>query len=248
MGERTKKARLDQLLVARGLAADVSTAMRLIMAGEVIVEHHDAIVLTPGLMLQADAGVQLAERPRYVSRGGYKLEFALRRFHVNVTGRVALDIGASTGGFTDCLLQHGATRVYAVDSGRGQLHNRLLLDSRVVSMERTNARNGVALPEPVELLVADVSFISLLAVLPACIGNLRPGGVCIALFKPQFEAARREVGEGGVISDDGTVARVLARFVQKAPQAGLEVRRIARSPMLGDRGNREFLVLLMPAR
>jgi 23S rRNA (cytidine1920-2'-O)/16S rRNA (cytidine1409-2'-O)-methyltransferase len=247
MSGRPKKRRLDDLLVERGLAADRETAARLVMAGQAQVTGPlDGTVLTPGIMVGEDETVSLREQAKFVSRGGLKLERALDEFEIDVTGMAALDVGASTGGFTDCLLQRGASRVYAVDAGRGQLHNRLLNDPRVVSMERTNARKPFHLPEQVDIIVADVSFISLLVALPPCLSHLKPGGLCVALVKPQFEARRGEVGEGGVISDDETLHRVVSRFQDEGPEHGLKVERIIGSPVRGDRGNREFLSLLLP--
>ena len=175
------------------------------------------------------------------------MERGLDEFEIDVTGMVALDLGASTGGFTDCLLQRGAIRVYAVDSGRAQLHAQLVADPRVKSMERTNARKGFTLPEKVQVIVADLSFISLLAVLPQNMEHLESGGHCIALLKPQFEAERTEVPRGGVIEDAATVDALVARFRQNAAALGLEITGIVESPIRGDRGNREFLVRIVRA-
>lgn len=246
MSTDSSRTRLDQLLVMRGHAPDVRTASRLIMAGLVsIVGRDSGAVLTPGMPVDSNVELALKEPPKFVSRGGLKLEHGLNEFGIDVTGLVALDIGASTGGFTDCLLQRGAKRVYAVDSGRGQLHSRLLADNRVVSMERTNARKPFTLPEKVGIIVADVSFISLLAVLPPCMEHqLVPGGPCVALLKPQFEAMRHEVPRGGVIEDDEVLAVIVDRFKAEAPSHGIEVTAITDSPIRGDRGNREFMVRL----
>ncbi len=213
------------------------------MAGKVSLSGRDAAaVLTPGMLVRSDVEMTVAEPPRFVSRAGFKLERGLEEFGVEVDGLVALDIGASTGGFTDCLLQQDASRVYAVDSGRGQLHSRLVADDRVVSMERTNARKPFTLPERVQIIVADVSFISLLAVLPPCMAHLEPGGHCIALLKPQFEARRDEVPAGGVITSEAVLQSVVERFTADAPKRGLSVTGIVESPIQGDRGNREFLI------
>ncbi len=213
------------------------------MAGKVSLVGKDAAaVLTPGMTVDSDVEMIVERPPKFVSRAGLKLECGLEEFSVDVDGMVALDIGASTGGFTDCLLQRGARRVYAVDSGRGQIHSRLLADDRIVSMERTNARKPFTLPEKVQIVVADVSFISLLAVLPPCMEHLDPDGHCIALLKPQFEARRDEVPEGGVIESDVVLQTVVERFTLEAPKHGLVVTGIADSPIKGDRGNREFLV------
>lgn len=247
MSDRPKKRRLDALMVERGLAGDVASAGRLIMAGEARVTGPlDGTVLTAGILISESEIISLRERKRFVSRGGLKLEHALTEFEIDVTDFVALDLGASTGGFTDCLLQRGAVRVYGVDAGRGQLHNNLINDSRVISMERTNARNPFHLSEKVDIIVADVSFISILTVLPACLSHLKPGGTCVALVKPQFEAPKGEVGEGGVVDDDDVLKRVVSRFREQAPQHGLKVERIIDSPIRGDKGNREFLSHLLP--
>lgn len=222
------------------------------MAGSVRLGGKDAAaVLTPGMQVSRNVELSVTEPPKYVSRAGLKLEHGLDEFGIDVTGLAALDIGASTGGFTDCLLQRGVKRVYAVDSGRGQLHSRLIADERVVSMERTNARNRFTLPEKVGIIVADVSFISLLTVLPPCMEHLAPGGHCVALLKPQFEARRGEVPRGGVIPDDAAgnavLEAVVERFRKAAPSKGLLVTGITGSPVRGDRGNREFLVRIAQA-
>ena len=178
----------------------------MIMAGLVEVPGRGQARPTAGMRVHEDDQVRVKERPRYVSRGGDKLAHALDAFGYDPAGKAALDVGASTGGFTDCLLQRGATRVYAVDVGRGQLHNRLLVDDRVVSMERVNARKGFDLPERVDLITADVSFISLRLVLPPAVDHLKDGGAIIALLKPQFEAGPEKVGKGGVVRDRDTHA------------------------------------------
>ncbi len=215
------------------------------MAGQVSLSGPDAAaVLTPGMRVDQQVEMTVVQPPKFVSRAGLKLEHGLEHFAVDVSGLTALDIGASTGGFTDCLLQRGAARVYAVDSGRGQLHSRLLSDERVTSMERTNARKPLTLPEKVQIVVADVSFISLLVVLPPCMEHLEPGGHCIALLKPQFEAKRDEVPRGGVIKSEVLLQTVVERFTTEAPIRGLNVTGIEESPIRGDRGNREFLVRL----
>jgi 23S rRNA (cytidine1920-2'-O)/16S rRNA (cytidine1409-2'-O)-methyltransferase len=180
------------------------------------------------------------ESPRYASRGGDKLEHALDVIGIDAVDAVAADLGASTGGFTDCLLQRGASRVYAIDVGRGQLDYRLRQDPRVVVMEGVNARYLESLPEPVDIVTADVAFISLRQVLPAARRLLRPGGDIVALFKPQFEAARREVGKGGVIRDPQMHARLIGRFAVWCVKNSLRIRGPVASPLLGPAGNREF--------
>ena len=248
MSKRPIRRRLDDLLVDEGLAPDAGTAARLIMAGRVQIADLDAgPVLSAGMTFPEGTDLSLKPAPKYVSRGGLKLEHALVEFGIDVTGMVALDVGASTGGFTDCLLQHGAKHVFAVDAGRGQLHERLVRDPRVTSMERTNARIGFELPEPVDIITADVSFISLYAVLPRSFAHLKPGGVCVALLKPQFEARRDEVGHGGVIHDDEVRGRVVDRFFAAAAGHCVELLAWKESPVRGSAGNREFLIKVQPA-
>ncbi|MCS7275530.1 MAG: TlyA family RNA methyltransferase [Dehalococcoidia bacterium] len=238
------KRRLDLLLVERGLVESREKARARIMAGEVLVD--DRPIDKPGTLVDDQAQVRLLAAPRYVGRGGEKLEHALRAFRLDVQGLVCADIGAGTGGFTDCLLQHGARRVYAIDVGYGQLHPRLRQDPRVVVMERTNARYLGRLPEPVDLATVDVSFISLTKVLPAVTPNLRPGGSIVVLFKPQFEARRGEVPRRGVIRDPLLHATLIGRFVAWAVGQGYRVLGPVRSPLPGAEGNLEFFFLLSP--
>ena len=242
--------RVDRLLVERGLVASRERAQRLIMAGAVLVD--DRPVTKPGAVVPDDAPVRLREADSpYVSRGGEKLAGALEAFALEVGGRVALDVGASTGGFTDCLLQRGAERVYAVDVGYGQLAWRLRQDRRVVLRERTNARTlgaGV-LPEVVDLAVVDVSFISLALVLPAVAACVRPEGTIVALVKPQFEVGRGRVEKGGVVRDPAARAAAVAAVRCAAEAIPLEVRGESESVLPGPKGNREvFLHLRVPAR
>ncbi len=234
--------RADELLVARGLATTRSQARALIMAGCVWKGEHR--VEKPGELLPLDADLRLTPKPRYVSRGGEKLEFALCVFAIDVNGLVCADFGASTGGFTDALLQHGARRVYAIDVGYGQLHYRLRHDPRVVVMERTNVRYLESLPEPIDLVTIDVSFISLRLVLPAARRILRPGGQVIALVKPQFEAGKGKVGKGGIVRDPAVHREVLERIIATALELGFSVEGLVRSPIRGAEGNIEFLLLL----
>ena len=196
--------------------------------------------------MRDDQEIVLRSRSRFVSRGGDKLAHALEQFEVDPTGMTVLDVGASTGGFTDCVLQNGAIRVYAVDAGRSQLHSRLVADERVLSMESTNAREPIQLPSKVDLIVADVSFISLESVLPAVFIHLHPGGRAIVLFKPQFEARRGEVPKGGVIRDPGLRAQLVGRFVAWLTENRIRIRGLIRSPILGDAGNAEFLLWIEP--
>ena len=244
--------RLDQALVERGLCASREKAKRAIMAGLVKINGQPGRKPSDGV--QAGDELRLAAGEKYASRGGFKLEHALRHFQVDVTGLRAIDLGASTGGFTDCLLQAGAAKVHAVDVGRGQLDWRLRRDPRVVVMEKTNARH--LSPEqfpapftPFDLATIDCSFISLRKILPAAVALLRPSGRIVALIKPQFEAGRAEADKGaGVITDPAVherVLRELGEFVTGQPQ--LRWRGVAESPLLGPAGNKEFLVLIEKA-
>jgi 23S rRNA (cytidine1920-2'-O)/16S rRNA (cytidine1409-2'-O)-methyltransferase len=200
----------------------------------------------PGQFVPADVAVEVRATPRFVSRGGEKLAAALTAFALTPVGWVCADVGASTGGFTDALLQHGAARVYAIDVGYGQLHWRLRQDPRVVVMERTNARYLTQLPEPVQLATVDASFISLRLLLPVMRRWLTPGGHIIALIKPQFEAGRGDVGKGGVVRDPAVHRRVLMALLAWAEAEGLGNRGLLVSPLLGPKGNREFLWWLCP--
>jgi 23S rRNA (cytidine1920-2'-O)/16S rRNA (cytidine1409-2'-O)-methyltransferase len=239
------KVRLDVLMVSRGLAESRSQAQRLIMAGQV--RAAGQLVTKPAASVMADATLEVDQGPAYVSRGGEKLAAALARFPVQVDDQICADVGASTGGFTDCLLQHAARRVYAIDVGYGILHWRLRQDSRVVVMERTNARYIERLAEPVQLVTIDASFISLKILLPVVAGWFSPhGGQVIALIKPQFEAGRREAARGnGVIRQPQIHARVLRETLEFAQHAGYSVNGLLRSPLLGPKGNVEFLTWLL---
>lgn len=237
-----RKQRLDRLLLERGLVKSIDEGQRLIMAAQVLVNGQ--IVDKAGMLVPITAEIELRQRSRYVSRGGFKLEAALHAFHLDVDGLVVADIGASTGGFTDCLLQHGAARVYAIDVGYGQLAWQLRQDSRVIVMDRANIREGQTLPELVDLATIDVSFISLKLVLPPTRQLLKPDGQIIALIKPQFEAARDEVEPGGVVRDRDVHRRVLHDIAAWAESNGLHVRGLVPSPIRGPAGNIEFLVHL----
>ena len=237
------KIRLDKLLVEKRLAPDIKEAAALVMAGKVSVARERRSP-TPGMQVRPDVELTVAAEKRFVSRGGEKLAKALDVFGVNVGNAVCLDVGASTGGFTDCLLQAGAARVYAVDTGRGQLHQKLLVDDRVENMERTNLVDGLGLPEKVSLIVADVSFTSLSNVLPTAFDQLAEGGQAIVLLKPQFEAKKSEVPRGGVITDPLIHAAVIGRFLKWAGQSKVRIRNLTSSGILGDKGNREFLLQL----
>ncbi len=235
------RERLDQLLVARGLAESRTQAQRFIEAGEVRVDG--VVVDKPGTKVAHDAEIAVEARRAFASRGGLKLQAALDAFAVPVAGRVALDVGASTGGFTDVLLQRGAARVYAVDVGYGQLAWELRQDPRVVVMERVNIRHLESLPEPPDLVVIDVSFISLKLVLPA-VKELAPRADVVALIKPQFEVGKGQVGKGGVVRDPAQHRTVLREVLRWAREHGFAVRGLIRSPIQGPAGNVEFLAHL----
>ena len=241
----TKRQRLDQLLVERGLVETRSRAQALVMAGQVRVGEGDAARhdLKSGDLVDRAAAVVVAGGREWVSRGAHKLIAALDAFAIDPAGLVAVDVGASTGGFTDVLLERGAARVYAVDVGYGQLAEKLRQDPRVVSMERVNARTLApdTLPEPIDLAVVDVSFISLGLVLGPILSVLRGGrGPIVALVKPQFEAGRTDA-KGGVVRDPDVHRRVLAETVERAAALGLGTRDVIASPIRGPEGNREFL-------
>ncbi len=261
------KTRLDLLLVERGLVESRTLAQRLVMAGQVRVDGQ--VMLKPSAPVPLEARLDLDTGPRCVSRGGEKLEAALAAFPVEVQGRVCADVGASTGGFTDCLLQHGAAKIYTIDVGKGLLHWKLRTDPRLVVMEHTNARNVGRLPEPVSVVTIDASFISLKILLPVVKGWTSPlspapsepplppllkgegeggrrvRGEVIALIKPQFEAGRKESARGeGVIRDPAIHRRVLEDVLAFAQKEGCAVRGLIRSPLTGPKGNVEFLAWL----
>lgn len=239
-----EKIRLDILLHERGLAESRSLAQRLIMAGQVRVDG--VVVDKPSIRFPNDVQVEVDAGPRYVSRGGEKLEAGLIAWDLlDLAGLVCVDVGASTGGFTDCLLQHGASRVYAIDVGYGLLHWKLRNDPRVISMEKTNARYLGPFPEKIDLVVVDASFISLKVLLSVIHGWFDDQGKVIALIKPQFEAGKKDAARGeGVIRDPAIHRRVIQEVVRNAESIGFGVRGLIRSPLLGPKGNVEFLVLL----
>ncbi len=239
--KRASKVRLDQALVERGLAPTRERARALILAREVEVDG--TVALRAAAPVSAASELRVRSGQRFVSRGGEKLEGALRGTGIDPRGRRCLDVGASTGGFTDCLLQHGAAHVVAVDVGYGQLASDLREDARVTVLERTNARSMERLAEPVDLVTIDVSFISLTTVLPAVIENVRPGGDVLAMVKPQFEAGREQVGRG-VVTDPIVHASAVGGVAAWAVRQGLRVRGVVRSPLLGPKGNREFFLWL----
>jgi len=259
------KIRLDLLLVERGLAESRAKAQAMIMAGQVRVA--DQVALKPAAAVQADSHLTVDTGPRFVSRGGEKLDAALESFGIDVTGFACADVGSSTGGFTDCLLQRGASKVYAIDVGKGILHWKLRNDKRVVVMEETNARYVESLPEKASLVTVDASFISLKIILPVVKrwfalfppfdqaqdrlssfiedGKMKEERSVIALIKPQFEAGKKDVARGdGVIRDPQIHRQVLIDVLSFAQQEGFSIRRLIKSPLLGPKGNVEFLVWL----
>ena len=236
------KLRLDQVLVEQGLCPSREQAKRLVLAGEVLLDGQPAS--KPGQPVPADAALTIKTPPRFVSRGGLKLEGALEQFGIDVTGAVCLDVGASTGGFTDCLLQRGASRVYAFDVGTNQLVWKLRSDPRVICRENFNVRHMQPgdVPEPIDVLVSDVSFISLTLVLPPAIEALRPGGHAVVLVKPQFELSREEVGRGGIVREPELHQKACDRirnFIDS--RSDVQWNGLIESPIQGTDGNREFL-------
>lgn len=240
-----KKERLDKLLVRRGLAPSRQRAQALIMAGAVLVDGQR--VTKAGQQVSEDTPLELIGDPiPYVSRGGLKLEGALDHFAVTVQGKVAMDVGASTGGFTDCLLKRGARKVYAVDVGYGQLHWRLRQDPRVVCLERRNIRylRKEEVPEEVDLVTIDTSFISLKLVIPATLIFVKPKGELLALIKPQFEVGKGEVEKGGVVKDPEKHRRVIREIWSFCEELGLRPEGVMESPLRGPKGNKEFFIYL----
>ena len=236
------KHRIDSLLVDRGLVESRAKAQALIMAGEVVVD--DRLVIKSGTLVAEEAAIIIIEPPPFVGRGGLKIDYALDRFQLDVSSKVVADVGASTGGFTDCLLKREASRVYAIDVGHGQLDYRLRRDTRVVVIESTNARYPITLPEKVDLATIDVSFISVEKIIPSVAQLVKDNGYLLVLIKPQFEAMRKEVGKGGVIKQPIVHARVLGRFIAWMIGHSFRLGGLVAAPILGASGNREFFVLL----
>jgi 23S rRNA (cytidine1920-2'-O)/16S rRNA (cytidine1409-2'-O)-methyltransferase len=237
-----KKERLDRLMVERGLAPSRSKAQALIMAGEVRVDGE--VSLKAGSQFALDVEIAVETPLPYVSRGGFKLAEALDAFPIGVKGKICADVGASTGGYTDVLLQRGAALVYAIDAGYGQLAWKMRQDERVVVMERTNARYLESLPQLVELVVMDVSFISITLILPAIKGWIEPGGDVVTLIKPQFEAGRAQVGKGGIVKDQAVHRQVLENILSWCRENGYAPAGLIMSPIEGSEGNVEFLAWL----
>lgn len=238
------KERLDRILVERGFFSSWERAKRAILAGEVYLEGER--YLKPGTRVESGARIEIKERSPYVSRGGEKLEKALKEFGIDCRKKIALDAGASTGGFTDCLLKHGAEKVYAVDVGYGQLAWRLRKDPRVVVLERRNIRylKKEELAEEIDLATLDLSFISLTKVLKEISDLLTPRGEILALIKPQFEAGKEKVKRGGVVKDPGVHREVILKVIDKAKEEGLKTRGLIPSPLKGPAGNIEYFIHL----
>ena len=242
MVRKTLKKRADVLLVERGLAETREKAQALIMEG--VVYTRGGKVMKSGQPTEIDADLEVKGRLPYVGRGGVKLAQALDHFGLDVSGLVVLDVGASTGGFTDCLLQRGARQVIALDVGHGQLDYRLRQDPRVVVIEGVNARYPFETPSVSDLATIDVAFISVTKVISTVVEHLKQGGLLVVMVKPQFEAQRKEVGKGGVIKDPLVHASVLARVIRWVVESGFRLRGMVPSPILGDAGNREFFILV----
>ena len=238
----TMKRRIDVLLVERGLAESREKAQALIMAGDVYVNNIAAI--KPSAQVQEDAAIRLRDKPPFLSRGGVKLEHALNEFNIDVESLIAADIGASTGGFTDCMLKHGVIKVYAIDVGYGQIDYKLRTDQRVIAIDRTNARYPLPVSEPIDIATIDVSFISLEKILPNVAAITKRGGNIICLVKPQFEAGKSLVEKGGLVKDPTVHAQVLGRFISWSIGKGYRLIGLTPSPIYGSSGNREFFVLL----
>jgi 23S rRNA (cytidine1920-2'-O)/16S rRNA (cytidine1409-2'-O)-methyltransferase len=240
---KVNKVRIDLLLVDRGLAESRERGQAMILAGQVLVNGGKQD--KAGARVPEDADIRiLGDQLRYVSRGGLKLEAALREFSVDVQGKLAIDVGASTGGFTDCLLQHGAGKVYAVDVGYGQMAWKLRQDPRVIVVERVNIRHidPRLVPEPIDIAVIDVSFISLEKVVPSILQFLKPHAELIALIKPQFEVGKGQVGKGGIVRDEDARTAAVERVSNFFGETGFGVRGVIPSPITGQDGNVEFLI------
>lgn len=241
----TRKERLDKLLVEKGMVQSRERARALIMEGRVTVDGQ--VLEKPGTPVKVDARLQIqGEDLPYVSRGGTKLEAALKAFQVDPEGKVVIDVGASTGGFTDCVLQKGAKRIYAIDVGYGQLAWRLQKDPRVIKLERRNIRylQREEVPEQADLILVDTSFISIEKFLPHLTGFLKEGGELLCLIKPQFEVGKGEVGKGGVVKDSKLHQKVVDQISQFSREMGLHVGGVIESPLLGPKGNKEFFIHL----
>ncbi|OGB97287.1 hypothetical protein A3F06_01005 [candidate division TM6 bacterium RIFCSPHIGHO2_12_FULL_36_22] len=235
-----KKKRLDLILQERLSKLSRNKISSLIIQGKVTVDGKS--VTKPGVLFDSDIPIECEiDEPKFVCRAGFKLEKALQEFNIDVTGMTVLDAGLSTGGFTDCLLQLGATKVYGVDVGYGQVHEKIRADERVIVMERTNLRNLDSLPDTIDLVTLDLSFISVLKVMPAVTPLLKDGGKLVVLIKPQFEAERGQVGRGGIIKDSAVHKQVTDKVVAGIKEYGFELQGLIDSPITGMHGNKEFL-------
>lgn len=239
-----QKIRLDKLLFEKGLVESREKAKALILAGDVTV--NGITVDKAGTFVRSDAALEILKKMPYVSRGGLKLKHAIDTFGIDAQEKIAMDIGASTGGFTDCLLQHGAKKVYAIDVGYGQLDLKLRNDPRVTLLEKTNIRylDKNSVPDIIVLITIDVSFISLLKVIPKALEFLKESGEIIALIKPQFEVERKDVRKGGVVRDEAKRHEVIEKIKAAVKDMGLEVKGLTESPVRGPKGNVEFLIYL----
>ena len=254
-----KKVRLDNLLVEKGLVESREKARALILEGNVLINEIKAN--KPGTFINPDASLKVLHKMPYVSRGGLKLEAPLKNFKIDANDKIAMDVGASTGGFTDCLLQHGAKKVYAVDVGYGQLDWKLRNDQRVILLEKTNIRyldeavrdqgSGIMgqeledlIKNNIDIATVDVSFISLLKVIPKITEFLKKDGEIVALIKPQFEVGRKDVGKGGVVKDESKRLEVIEKISKEADNMGLEVKGVIKSPLVGPKGNIEYFIYL----
>ena len=239
---QSKRKRADVLVFELGLAESREQAQTMIMEG--LVFQPSGRVLKSSNMLDENTRIEVRGRLPYVSRGGIKLAHALDYFQINVSNMVALDVGASTGGFTDCMLQRGVTHVYAIDVGHGQIHHKIRTDDRVTVVEKCNARYPFTLPKPVDLITIDVSFISLRLIIPSISTHLKSGKPIIALVKPQFEAERGEVGRGGIVRNPQIHQKVMANITDWSIQNGFTIKNNCSSPITGDSGNKEFFLYL----
>ena len=239
---KKEKKRLDIIVQERRPELSRNYIQSIIMQGKVLVDGK--VCTKSGTMVNVDAEVDVrAQEPKYVSRAGYKLEKALDYFKVDVAGLVVLDAGISTGGFTDCLLQRGAKRVYGIDVGYGQVHEKIRSDERVILMERTNLRHIEKLPESIDLVTLDLSFISILKVMPAVVKLLAPRGRIVTLIKPQFEAEKADVGRGGIVKDELVHKKVIEKIKDGMSSFSFEMIDVIESPIFGAKGNKEFLAL-----
>ncbi len=246
--ETTKKVRLDKLLVKKGLVESKEKARAVILEGNVLV--NGTVIDKAGALVKSDVDLTLENKMPYVSRGGLKLEHAIKEFKIDVNGKVAMDVGAATGGFTDCLLQHGAKKVYAVDVGYGQFSWILRKDEKIILLEKTNIRylDRDLVPDKIDIASIDVSFISLLRVIPNVIEFLITNGEIVALIKPQFEAGRKDVGKGGVVKNEKKRLEVIEKIKSESQKMGLAVKGVTKSPIKGPKGNVEYFIYLKKNR